>query len=79
MGSKSFSLDMTDAISLLKNALLVAVAAFLTALVNGVGSLDLGSYTTLIIPMVTVALDTVLKWVKNNTSPVEPVEPDEAV
>jgi len=76
MGSKSFSLDMTDAISLLKNALLVAVAAFLTALVNGVGSLDLGSYTTLIIPMVTVALDTVLKWVKNNTSPVEP---DEAV
>jgi len=74
MGSKSFSLDMTDAISLLKNALLVAVAAFLTALVNGVGSLDLGSYTTLIIPMVTVALDTVLKWVKNNTSPVEPDE-----
>jgi uncharacterized membrane protein YhhN len=74
MGSKSFSLDMTDAVSLLKNALLVAVAAFLTALVNGVGSLDLGSYTTLIIPMVTVALDTVLKWVKNNTSPVEPDE-----
>lgn len=74
MGSKSFSLDLTDVASLFKNALLVAIAAFLTALANGVGNLDLGNYTALIIPMVTVALDTLLKWVKNNTS----VEPDEA-
>jgi len=74
MGSKSFSLDLTDVASLFKNALLVAIAAFLTALANGVGNLDLGNYTALIIPMVTVALDTLLKWVKNNTSPVEPDE-----
>lgn len=74
MGSKSFSLDLTDVTSLFKNALLVAIAAFLTALANGIGNLDLGNYTALIIPMVTVALDTLLKWVKNNTSPVEPDE-----
>ena len=74
MGSKSFSLDLTDVASLFKNALLVAIAAFLTALANGVGSLDLGNYTALIIPMVTVALDTLLKWIKNNTNSVEPDE-----
>lgn len=72
MGSKSFSLNLTDVMSLFKNALLVAVAAFLTALANGVGNLDLGQYTALIIPMVTVALDTLLKWIRNNTDAVEP-------
>ena len=67
MGSKSFSLDMVDVWSLLKNAGLVAVAAFLTVIMNGIGSLDLGQYTALIIPVITVALDTVIKWAKNNT------------
>jgi hypothetical protein len=69
MGSKSFSLDMIDVWSLLKNALLVAVAAFLTALMNGLAHLDLGEYTALIVPMVTVVLDTVIKWAKNNVAP----------
>lgn len=72
MGSKSFSLDMVDVWSLLKNALLVAVAAFLTALMNGLGNLDLGQYTALIIPMVTVVLDTVIKWAKNNSDEDNP-------
>lgn len=66
MGSKSFSLNLTDVVGLLKNALLVAVAAFITAVVNGLAHLDLGEYTALIVPMVTVFLDTILKWVKNN-------------
>lgn len=66
MGSKSFSIDMVDVFSLLKNALLVALAAFLTALINGLGNLDLGAYTALVIPMVTVILDTVVKWAKDN-------------
>lgn len=66
MGSKKFSLDMTDVVSLLKNAFLVAAAAFITAVMSGIGSLDLGAYTAVIIPIVTVALDTVLKWLKNN-------------
>lgn len=66
MGSKSFSLDMLDVWVLLKNALLVALAAFLTAIMNGIGAIDLGQYTALLIPMITVVLDTVIKWAKNN-------------
>lgn len=63
---------MTDVVSLLKNAFLVAAAAFITAVMSGIGSLDLGAYTAVIIPIVTVALDTVLKWLKNN----QPVNDD---
>jgi hypothetical protein len=75
MGSKSFSLDMTDTMNLFKNALLVAVAAFLTAVVNSLGHLDLGQYTPLIVPMVTVILDTIIKWAKNNSKPETDPEP----
>ena len=66
MGSKSFSLDMTDVVSVLKNALLVALAAFLTAIVNNLHIIDLGQYTALVIPVVTLILDSVIKWTKNN-------------
>jgi|TARA_B100000085_G_C18168277_1_gene360475 hypothetical protein len=75
MGSKSFSLDVSDVAVLFKNALLVAVAAFLTTVMNSIGTLDLGAYTPLIVPMVTVVLDTLIKWTKDNSS-VEPPAPD---
>lgn len=77
MGSKSFSLDMLDVWALLKNALLVALAAFLTAIMNGIGSIDLGQYTALLIPMITVFLDTVIKWAKNNQKEEEESPPAE--
>ena len=67
MGSKSFSLDVADLVNLFKNALLVASAAFLTALANGLGSLDLGAYTPLVVPVVAVVLDTLIKWTKDNS------------
>ena len=76
MGSKSFSLDVTDVAVLLKNALLVAVAAFLTAIVNNIGQLDLGGYTPLVVPMVTVILDTIIKWTKDNTKNAPEPTPD---
>lgn len=75
MGSKSFSLDVTDVAVLFKNALLVAVAAFLTAIVNNIGQLDLGGYTPLVVPMVTVILDTIIKWTKDNTKDAAKPEP----
>ncbi len=77
MGSKKFSLDMTDVVSLLKTAFLVAAAAFITAVMNGLGSLDLGVYTAMIIPVVTVFLDTVLRWLKNNQKEDNPVNNNE--
>ena len=76
MGSKSFALDVSDIVVLFKNALLVAVAAFLTAIVNNIGQLDLGSYTPLVVPMVTVILDTIIKWTKDNTKDSPEPAPD---
>jgi len=75
MGSKSFALDVSDIVVLFKNALLVAVAAFLTAIVNNIGQLDLGGYTPLVVPMVTVILDTIIKWTKDNTKNSPDPEP----
>ena len=76
MGSKSFALDVSDIVVLFKNALLVAVAAFLTAIVNNIGQLDLGGYTPLVVPMVTVILDTIIKWPKDNTKNTPEPAPD---
>lgn len=76
MGSKSFALDVSDIVVLFKNALLVAVAAFLTAIVNNIGQLDLGGYTPLVVPMVTVILDTIIKWTKDNTKDAPEPTPD---
>jgi hypothetical protein len=52
------------------------VAAFLTTVVNSIGSLDLGVYTPLVVPMVTVILDTIIKWTKDNTNKVPEPAPD---
>jgi len=76
MGSKGFALDVGDIAVLFKNALLVAVAAFLTTVVNSIGSLDLGVYTPLVVPMVTVILDTIIKWTKDNTNKAPKPAPD---
>jgi len=65
-----------DVAVLFKNALLVAVAAFLTTVVNSIGSLDLGVYTPLVVPMVTVILDTIIKWTKDNTNKIPEPAPD---
>lgn len=71
MGSKKFTLDLSDVKNLLKNAALVAGAAFLTTLVNNMAHLDLGQYTPLIVPIVTMVLDSAIKWIKDNTEKEE--------
>lgn len=74
MGSKSFKLDMSDVWTVMKNALLVALAAFLTAVMNNLHLIDLGVYTAMVIPVVSLILDTVIKWVKNNDEETEETE-----
>lgn len=71
MGSKKFTLDLSDVKNLLKNATLVAGAAFLTTLVNNMAHLDLGQYTPLIVPIVTMVLDSAIKWIKDNAEKEE--------
>lgn len=67
MNSKAFSLNLNDIMALGKNALLVAGAAGLTYVVNNVANLDLGAGGALLVPIVVVALDSAIKWMKDNT------------
>lgn len=74
MGSDKFKINTGDLLNVLKNGLLVAVAAFITYIMNNLHIIDLGSYTALVIPIVTLVLDTVVKWAKDNSK--EEVKPD---
>jgi hypothetical protein len=66
--SKSFSLNKNDVIVLVKNAGLMALAAGLTFLGENVSQIDLGIYGPLVVPIVAVAIDTAVKWAKNNVT-----------
>jgi len=74
MGSDKFKINTGDLMSVLKNGLLVAVAAFITYIMNNLHIIDLGTYTALVIPIVTLVLDTIVKWAKDNSK--QEVEPD---
>lgn len=67
MGSKKFKLDLSDVGTLGKNALLVGGAAGITYVIQNLGELDLGDMGALVVPIIALALDTVVKWMKNNT------------
>ncbi len=67
MGSKRFTLNGTDVVKLLKNAGLVGGAAALTYIANNIGQLDLGATMGLVVPIVAVALDSAIKWLKDGT------------
>jgi len=66
-GSKAFALNTTDMISVGKNALLVGLAAVLTYVGEHISSIDLGSMSALVVPLVVVVINTVVKWAKDNT------------
>lgn len=67
MGSKKFTLDLTDFWGLAKNALLVGGAAAVTYIMQNLGDLDLGDMGALLVPVIAVALDAVVKWLKDNS------------
>ena len=67
-GSSKFSLDLTDLINVCKTGLFVAVAAFISYLINNLAKLDFGAYTALIVPVITLVLDTIAKWLKDNSA-----------
>ena len=67
MGSKRFSLNGADVVKLLKNAGLVGGAAALTYIANNLGDLNLGTTLGLVVPIVAVALDSAIKWLKDGT------------
>lgn len=67
MGSGPYSLNTTDLVNVGKNALLVGLAAVLTYVGENLTKIDLGAASALIVPVVVVAINTVTKWVKDNT------------
>lgn len=67
MNSKSFKLNKADVISLVKNAVLVGGASALTYVANNLGHLDLGATGMLVVPIISVGLDSLIKWMKDNT------------
>ena len=62
--SNRYSLNVNDLVSLAKNAALVGTAAVLTYVVENLNTIDWGTTGVLLVPVVTVLLDTVIKWVK---------------
>jgi hypothetical protein len=65
--SKKFQLNQSDVSALGKNALLIGAAASLTYAVENLDTLDLGTMGILFVPIVAVALETAIKWLKDNT------------
>jgi hypothetical protein len=65
MGSKKFALNWGDLWGVAKNALLVGGAAALTVVAENLQVVDVGLYTPLVVPIIAVALDTAIKWMKN--------------
>lgn len=67
MNSKSFSLNFADVLPLIKNAALVSAAAGLSYVMENVSSLNLGTAGVLLVPIVSIVLDSIIKWAKDNT------------
>tara|TARA_B100001778_G_scaffold178487_1_gene146830 strand:+ start:1530 stop:1763 length:234 start_codon:yes stop_codon:yes gene_type:complete len=64
--SPAFSLNVTDVVEIAKNTALVALAAGLTYLGENLGNLDLGNIGVMLVPIAAVAINTLVKWAKNN-------------
>jgi hypothetical protein len=64
--SKAFTLNTNDLLNLGKNAFLVGLAAMLTYVGENVSDVDLGTAGIMLVPVVSVAIDTLVKWMKNN-------------
>lgn len=71
--SKAFTLNTSDLVNLGKNALLVGLAAMLTYVGENVSDVDLGATGVMLVPVVSVAIDTLVRWMKNNTKKEENV------
>lgn len=66
-GSSSFKLNTKDLLIVGKNALLVGGAAALAVVGQNLHIIDLGPYTPVVIPVVTIGLDTLIRWMKDNS------------
>lgn len=66
-GSKAFSLNTKDLLIVGKNALLVGGAAALTVVAQNLNVVDLGVYGPIIVPVITIGLDSLIRWMRDNS------------
>ena len=66
--SPAFSLNVTDVVEISKNTALVALAAGLTYLGENLSDLDLGTTGVMLVPIVSVVINTLVKWARNNVA-----------
>lgn len=64
--SKAFTLDLTDAKKLGIDALIVGAGAGVAYFISHIAGLNFGDATALIVPILTVGLNLVYKWLKEN-------------
>lgn len=70
-GSKSFNLNMDDAKKLAKHALLVGGAAALTVVAENLHIVELGAWGPLVVPVITLTLNALISWMRDNTKEVK--------
>ena len=68
LDSHAFELNGNDLKAVAKNALLVGLAAVLTYVGQNLSNIDLGAGTALVVPVLTLVIDSLVKWVKDNVS-----------
>jgi hypothetical protein len=67
MGSKNLSVNKEEVNKVIKNAVLVSLAAGLTFISTKLSVLDLGPMAPLVVPVISTLLESVITWVKDNT------------
>lgn len=70
-GSKAFALNWVDVVNVAKNAALVGGAAALTVVAQNLHVVDLGQWGVVVVPLVTIGLDSAIKWLKDNSKTKE--------
>jgi hypothetical protein len=66
-GSKAFALNTKDLLIVAKNALLVGGAAALAVVGQNLNIIDLGPYTPVVVPVITIGLDSLIRWMRDNS------------
>jgi|688.fasta_scaffold232717_2 hypothetical protein len=65
--SKTFQVDLNDAIVLLKNASLVGLAAAITFVGENLANVNFGAATAFVVPVVTIVLQAATRWLSDYT------------
>jgi len=65
--SPAGKLNGADVATLFKNAGFVALAAGLTYVGDNMGGLDLGTAAVVVVPIISILLDSAVKWARDNT------------